>query len=331
LDALDRLCGTSLSRVLAYSLPSNDIAQSLGPALLLVFILAAGYSPQYPQLPNWLKWLAWISPCAYSYEGAILNEVQKRFIGGEKGSVWAETFLGIPRVAYEDAPAGLSTEQLLMAFDAYMLIVLTMVYEILGCCLLHHSQKWFGPTTKRYQVTSGMSLTAPPWIGKGIERGEKLSVDVDSRDTELVPIPEAPRAHLTAKDIVYEVDVPIIKEDVCQEKATSDILSAPTKDTTEAADDGIFLTAREYGQIGQGKTREWAIKRHLGEGALGSSHSSTQSQPTPKLKLPPLGPGRLRLLSGISASFEPGTLNALMGSSGAGTCKAMVVVSLQQI
>ena len=34
--------------------------------------------------------------------------------------------------------------------------------------------------------------------------------------------------------------------------------------------------------------------------------------------LEPLAPGRLRLLSGITATFSPGTMTALMGSSGAG-------------
>jgi hypothetical protein len=129
LFSLATLNGNAVSRILAYCLPNNDVAQTLGPAILLLFILTAGYSPQYLQLPAWLRWISWISPCAYCYEGAIVNEVFKRQVGGIPGTEFAQEELGIPRVPYDTAPAGLSTEELVMAFDAYMLFVLTIVFE----------------------------------------------------------------------------------------------------------------------------------------------------------------------------------------------------------
>ena len=75
-------CGTSISRVLSYAMPSNDIALALGPAVLLVFNMTAGYAPQYPDLPNWLRWLSWLSPCAYAFEGILVNELHARTIAG---------------------------------------------------------------------------------------------------------------------------------------------------------------------------------------------------------------------------------------------------------
>ncbi|KAL7552807.1 hypothetical protein ACHAWF_016063 [Thalassiosira exigua] len=75
------MSGTAVSRCLAYSLPTPDMAQSLGPAALLLFILSACYSPQYLDLPSWLRWLAWISPCAYCYESVIVTEAERRTVG----------------------------------------------------------------------------------------------------------------------------------------------------------------------------------------------------------------------------------------------------------
>eukprot|EP00978_Attheya_sp_CCMP212_P023184 scaffold70400_cov54-Attheya_sp.AAC.2 len=320
-------CGTAISRILAYSFSSKDVAQSLGPAVLLLFILGAGYSPQYLQLPSWLRWLAWISPCAYCYEGVMINEMMGRNVGDINGSVWAQDNLGIPRIPYESAPSGMNTEGLLMGFDAYMLVILTIVFDVWGCVLLHHSQKWFGPTSKRYQVAAGMSLAAPPWYGSR-QKHVGSSLVLEQYNDEANLIPGAPSAHLTVKDIFYEVDVLVETAEPTPEK-----VSKADGRMTQAEDDydqfwrdgashDIPMTARDYGQVGKGAASEWVIKRRLGEDALSGSASSsvtTSFQSSEKfLKLDPPEPGRLRLLSGITASFEPGTMSALMGSSGAG-------------
>ena len=94
------MAGTAVARCLAYSLPTTDMAQSLGPAALLLFILSACYSPQYNHLPSWLRWLAWLSPCAYCYEGVLVAETAWRDVGKVSGVVFAETIFGIPRVPF---------------------------------------------------------------------------------------------------------------------------------------------------------------------------------------------------------------------------------------
>ena len=58
------------------------------------------------------------------------------------GQFYAQSFFGIPRVAWAEAPFALSTPGGVFAFDAYMLIILTVVFEIIGCILLHKSQGW---------------------------------------------------------------------------------------------------------------------------------------------------------------------------------------------
>ena len=136
------MAGTAISRCLAYSLPSPDMAQSLGPAALLLFILSACYSPQYSQLPTWLRWLAWLSPCAYVYEGTLVSEIAFRDVGNVNGIVYSQKVLGIPRIPFDETSTTLGSVTGLLAFDAYMLIFITIAFEIIGCIILHKSQTW---------------------------------------------------------------------------------------------------------------------------------------------------------------------------------------------
>lgn len=316
------MSGTAVSRCLAYSLPTTDMAQSLGPAALLLFILSACYSPQYLDLPSWLRWLAWISPCAYCYEGVIVSETAWRTVGNTNGQVFAQAVLGIPRVAFDAAPSALSNPGGVIAFDVYMLICLTIVLEVIGCCLLHQSQKWYGPSTLRYQVASGQSLSAPPWKGvhkKTSEDTIKSAIDMaNSPDADSSGVPQAPPAHLMAKSIVYEVDVDIDEDEGEKNNETEGFLESATDDDTDNDYSvGTPRTAREYGQTGNGMLAEYVLTRQLGDSALRIS-SMKSSASMQQRQLDPPEPGRLRLLSGITASFEPGTLNALMGESGAG-------------
>ena len=337
------MSGTAISRILAYSLPSPDMAQTLGPAALLLFILSACYSPQYDQLPVWLRWLAWISPCAYTYEGVLVSETAFRSVGNMSGIAYSEKILGIPRLPFDSAPPGLDSPGGILAFDAYMLVFITVVLEMIGCVILHQSQKWcvsillmssaylicpvlyaqllmikrYGPSSIRYQVASGQSLSEPPWKGmfkKKRAKSNATSLDISS-NVETTNVPSAPSVHLVAKDIVYEVDVDIPNE---EEKEEDDERESLTVESVSDEDDGeTLITAREYGQTGNGALAEFVLSRQgLKTSYMESSRVSTTS--LLQTDLDPPDPGRLRLLSGITASFEPGTLNALMGESGAG-------------
>jgi hypothetical protein len=130
-------------------------------------------------------------------------------------------------------------------------------------------------------------------------------------------IPLSPPAHLTARDIIYEVDVATIEEEAtAPEKAQGEPSeNGNSQELFYDQSPGMPVTARQYGQVGNSARQEWMIKRRLGEDALGRSVNSSCGSSIRTELIPP-GPGRLRLLSGITASFEPGTLTALMGSSG---------------
>jgi ABC-type multidrug transport system fused ATPase/permease subunit len=250
------------------------------------------------------------------------------------GTEFGLEVMSIPRIPYDQASAGMKTPGSLMAFDVYVLVAFTILFEILGCVILHASQNWYGPTTKRYQVTSGMCLTAGADIGALIKGKEAAKVGVEQ---ETSTVPPAPPAHLTAQDIVYEVDVkpePEKKEEEKKEEETGSPKSGNATTTRTSVVDSeavIPITAREYGQARKGAAQEWVLKRAVGEGSL--SLRSTVSSTGPNSirvdelvaaeagavdDLDPPAPGRLRLLSGITATFSPGTMTALMGSSGAG-------------
>ncbi|KAL7497070.1 hypothetical protein ACHAWT_008446 [Skeletonema menzelii] len=199
-----------------------------------------------------------------------------------------------------------------------MLFILTIVFDLIACTLLHRSQNWYGPTSKRYQVASGNSLRAPPSAQR--KSSPKESAIGGVADTSGVP--SAHPAHLTASNIVYEVDVEPSADDDGKNKDDEKVnLVENAAEEIEDEDDsqlGHPRTARDYGQVGNGALTEFVLRRELGNSDLRSSsmqkYSAQQSEP----ELQPPQPGRLRLLSGITASFEPGTLNALMGESGAG-------------
>ena len=338
------MSGTAISRILAYSLPSPDMAQTLGPAALLLFILSACYSPQYDQLPVWLQWLAWISPCAYTYEGVLVSETAFRSVGNMSGIAYSEKILGIPRLPFDSAPPGLDSPGGILSFDAYMLVFITVVLEMIGCVILHQSQKWcvsillmssayvlyvlyymltllmikrYGPSSIRYQVASGQSLSEPPWKGmfkKKQAKSNATSLDISS-NVETTNVPSAPSVHLVAKDIVYEVDVDIPNEEEKEEDDERESLTVES--VSDEDEDDTPITAREYGQTGNGALAKFVLSR---QGLKTSYMESSRVSRTSLLQtdLDPPDPGRLRLLSGITASFEPGTLNALMGESGAG-------------
>ena len=175
--------------------------------------------------------------------------------------------------------------------------------------------KRYGPSSIRYQVASGQSLSEPPW--KGISKKIRAKSNAGSPDISSNNVPPAPSVHLVAKDIVYEVDVDIPnkeekEEDDESERLTVESISDEDEDNAETP-----ITARKYGQTGNGALAEFVLsKQGLKTSYMASSRVSTAS--LLETDLDPPDPGRLRLLSGITASFEPGTLNALMGESGAG-------------
>ena len=196
-----------------------------------------------------------------------------------------------------------------------MLVFIIVAFEVIGCSLLHLSQKWYGPTSIRYQVASGQSLSVPPWKGlyKKKQAQNFAALDI-SNNIETTGVPAAPPAHLVAKDIMYEVDVKIPDE---KEKESDD--SDYNDDEVD-----IPLTARDYGQTGKGALADFVLSRQGLQQRTSSSLVSSVSKASvlQVTEIDPPKPGRLRLLSGITASFEPGTLNALMGESGAGKVRA---------
>jgi len=196
------------------------------------------------------------------------------------------------------------------------------------------SQQWYGPATKRYQVSAGMSLSTPPWVrSKKDKKDGKVNLDDATQS-----IPSAPPAHLTAKNITYEVDVPIDESTSDDIISTNDGKGAKLPETIQVTPDSEFdeipRTARDYGQRGKGAATEWMIRRRLGDSALSASSESSSSSFSPLgsannisasamtttledgsvvVDLEPPEPGRLRLLSGITCSFRPSTMTALMG------------------
>jgi len=172
-----------------------------------------------------------------------------------------------------------------------------------------------------------MSLKAAPFQETDAKR---VNDSCSLESNEKAPIPPAPKAHLTARNIVYEVDVPINPEDDPKKEEQDEDISMENETLNGSIDEDeeehALITARSYGQTGRGMATEWVLKRRIGEDAVSDSPSkslSVASSIVSHQEEP--APGRLRLLNGITCSFEPGTLTALMGSSGAGTPSSLLL------
>jgi len=182
-----------------------------------------------------------------------------------------------------------------------------------------------------------MSLSAPPaWLSK-MRNNKSVNTTNQSmkRDKGDSSIPSAPPAHLTAKGIAYEVDVPIgeVEEQKTNEQKNSEkifpgeaLSQKPSSPVEEEEFYGVPITAGEYGQARRGAAQERLLRFRLGNDAVNADASissamastSIRSELSASNRLPPTEPGRLRLLNNITASFKPAQLTALMGSSGAG-------------
>ena len=73
--------------------------------------------------------------------------------------------------------------------------------------------------------------------------------------------------HLSAHYIVYAVDVPIVQSN-----------SSSVGDFAETEVPHVAKTAREYGQQGKGATKEWTVKRNIGDDAISVLQVSRVSQ-----------------------------------------------------
>lgn len=163
-------------------------------------------------------------------------------------------------------------------------------------------------------------MRAPPWKGVNKKSSDAEACSAvylnDNPDVES-GVPSSPPAHLTAKNIVYEVDIDPpagAKEDSNEAEA---LLESTDDDTNDDSPMGSPYTARGYGQTGNGALAEFVLKRQLGDSAVRSDSTRSSAKRsityslTQQTELEAPEPGRLRLLSGITASFEPGTLNAV--------------------
>ena len=65
-----------------------------------------------------------------------------RDVGNVNGIIYTQKVLGIPRISFDETSTTLGSISGLLAFDAYMLIIITIAFEVIGCILLHKSQKW---------------------------------------------------------------------------------------------------------------------------------------------------------------------------------------------
>ena len=81
-------------------------------------------------------------------------------------------------------------------------------------------------------------MSEPPWKGVFKKKDQvENGLDISSSNVDTSDVPSAPSAHLTAKDIVYEVDVDIPDEEEKKEEDNDERESLVLESITEESDE----------------------------------------------------------------------------------------------
>jgi hypothetical protein len=149
--------GQAFGRLLCALSRKQVHANSLSSVFILVFGTVAGFMPGYDDIPPIFRWLSWITPAAYAFEGIMVNEFEGRNIsavvlpnsdgsvdvGNIQGADWISNF-GLPRQAH-------SSPQGVKIFDLFMLFVMSVVFDVLGCYFVENTRDWYFNKTRRPQ------------------------------------------------------------------------------------------------------------------------------------------------------------------------------------
>lgn len=150
--------GQAFGRFLCAISRKQVYANSWSSVCLLIFGTVAGFMPGYNAIPPIFRWLSWITPASYAFEGLMINEFNNRTIagitvgsgdgdgtsvGGISGLAWIGNF-GLPRASWGPLDS-------IRLFDIFMLFILSLVFDFLGCYYVDRSREWYFYQIRRPQ------------------------------------------------------------------------------------------------------------------------------------------------------------------------------------
>ena len=341
------LCGSlamsTFFRTISYVTPNPDVARQLDFPFILLFVIFGGFLIPYSEIPHWLVWVFWISPLSWGVRSLALNEFKSsRYDGpsssGQRlGDFYMSTYDVFTNEQYKWAGVG----YLLGFFLTWYTSTLTLSLQPRSMCrvdTLSVRRSFLSLLcVSRRAVVSSYAIT---YIRAGGSLGTKRLPPVDNKQLK------AQGLHVADGGMVDTNGKPV-------EAAVTDTTATAlgSAATTVASEVGAPMGAAISVTNSAAARNPIAVTPQVGghvslpiavQPRLPSRHKSSF-----QLSGMPFTPVTLtwrnihyyvdvggrknkvtkHLLKGINGFSKPGTLTALMGSSGAGKTTLMDVVA----
>jgi ABC-type multidrug transport system ATPase subunit/ABC-type multidrug transport system permease subunit len=297
LIAVSSLAMSCFFRSISYCTPNPDVARQLDFPFIVLFIIFGGFLIPKDSIPDWLIWVYWLSPLSWGVRSLALNEFHsKRYDkftqpGVPSGVTDGNYFLMLFSIDTNDQYKWAGIGYLLGFF---------FVFAVVSSLAIKHIRAGATLGTKRLPPTDAKSTPADDTQGAigtaasmlASETGAPLgAINANIQQTTTTPPQSLPQGVAPETQVGNHISVPIgaalKKGQSLQSKSSFHMTGMPFTPVSLAWRDINY-----YVDVGRGKTK---VTKHL--------------------------------LKGINGFAKPGTLTALMGSSGAGKTTLMDVIA----
>ncbi|KAK8477807.1 hypothetical protein V6N11_008340 [Hibiscus sabdariffa] len=289
---LTQQMAAGLFRLIAGLCRTMVIANTGGALTLLLVFLLGGFIVPKREIPNWLEWAYWVSPLSYGYNAFTVNEIfAPRWMN--KPASDNVTRLGVQLLRIFDVP----NDENWYWIGAGALFGFAVLFNILFTIAL----AYLNPLGKPQAVISEEAAEELESNYEGTDGEPRLRRPKSSKDS-------FPRSLSTADALLNSKEIEI--------QRMSSRTNPNGMSQNNSSLDATIGVAPKRGMV-------------LPFTPLAMSFDTVNYyvDMPPEMKAQGVAEDRLQLLRGVTSSFRPGVLTALMGVSGAGKTTLMDVLA----